>query len=473
MKTYAQAKATGPSVQHKLDKAIPSAAVQPESVSNVGTPAEHPSGSRHSVSRIPIQANDIDNRSSGRNGVRGTPEEDHTGLPDDLKVGIENLSGFSLDDVRVHYNSAKPVQLQALAYTQGTEIHVGPGQEKHLAHEAWHVVQQKQGRVNPMLPLNGMNLNTDTALEKEADALAAKVSQVTGVTVRTPFMAGTNFDENNPGQNQTADVYRNNHHDSNGRDSPVSNPVQLKTTVDWTAQEFPYADQTNPKVWKKGRAGYKMRATLDPNDPKQGASTTSNEMNKLFQSLNTYWEPGTKHWVRGHLLNDNLGGKNVSINLFPITGHANGDHLNNVERVIKDWIRAGAEVYYEVTAKRYSGTVDGVPNAAGELECYAYVKDRKSAPDSYKGKSLHRTIKSTPIRKTKLAGATNPAYSKVEKHKRSIWNYDTVDDSQALDPSLPHGWGKDPLNQLNKQGRKSWKTNQKRSGWFSTYWVNE
>jgi hypothetical protein len=25
------------------------------------------------------------------------------------------------------------------------DIHIGPGQEKHLAHEAWHTVQQKQG----------------------------------------------------------------------------------------------------------------------------------------------------------------------------------------------------------------------------------------------------------------------------------------------------------------------------------------
>lgn len=32
----------------------------------------------------------------------------NTGLPDNLKTGIENLSGMSLDDVKVHYNSDKP-----------------------------------------------------------------------------------------------------------------------------------------------------------------------------------------------------------------------------------------------------------------------------------------------------------------------------------------------------------------------------
>lgn len=34
-----------------------------------------------------------------------------TGMPDHLKGGIEKLSGFSMDDVKVHYNSAKPNQL--------------------------------------------------------------------------------------------------------------------------------------------------------------------------------------------------------------------------------------------------------------------------------------------------------------------------------------------------------------------------
>src|SRR5215475_4498980 len=74
-----------------------------------------------------------------------------TGLPDRLKAGIETLSGMSLDEVRVHRNTARPAQLDALAYTKGVEIYVGPGQEHHLPHEAWHVVQQAQGRVKQTL----------------------------------------------------------------------------------------------------------------------------------------------------------------------------------------------------------------------------------------------------------------------------------------------------------------------------------
>jgi len=98
-----------------------------------------------------------------------------TGLPNHLKSGVEELSGISLNDVKVHYNSSQPAQLQAHAYAQGTDIHVAPGQEKHLPHEAWHIVQQKQGRVKPTTQLNGdVPVNDDIGLENEADFMGAK-----------------------------------------------------------------------------------------------------------------------------------------------------------------------------------------------------------------------------------------------------------------------------------------------------------
>ncbi|AOX00527.1 hypothetical protein BJP34_14670 [Moorena producens PAL-8-15-08-1] len=99
-------------------------------------------------------------------------KENKTGLPDRLKAGIENLSGYSMDDVRVHYNSEKPAQLQAKAYAQGTEIHLGSGQERHLPHEAWHVVQQKQGRVRPTWGRNEKEqVNSEKKLEEEAEVM--------------------------------------------------------------------------------------------------------------------------------------------------------------------------------------------------------------------------------------------------------------------------------------------------------------
>ena len=119
----------------------------------------------------------------------GTAPKNHKGLPDYLKRGVERLSGMPMDDVRVHHRSAKPAQFRALAYTQGTEIYLGSGQEIHLPHEAWHVVQQKQGRVRPTTQMKGMNINDDARLEREADimgyraeALGRRFSPLIGAT---------------------------------------------------------------------------------------------------------------------------------------------------------------------------------------------------------------------------------------------------------------------------------------------------
>lgn len=109
--------------------------------------------------------------------------ENRTGLPDDLKTGLEQLSGFAMDDVKVHYNSAHPAQLQAYAYAQGSQIHLGPGQERHLPHEAWHVVQQKQGRVRANKQFkSGLPLNDDSSLEQEADVMGMKAMQLKTIT---------------------------------------------------------------------------------------------------------------------------------------------------------------------------------------------------------------------------------------------------------------------------------------------------
>ncbi|GLR17011.1 eCIS core domain-containing protein [Portibacter lacus] len=123
-----------------------------------------------------------DASSSPPNEDSSPSKPNNTGLPNQLKSGIENLSGFSLDDVNVHYNSSKPAQLQAHAYTQGTDIHVAAGQEKHLPHEAWHVVQQKQGRVQATTQMKGIGVNDDAGLEKEADVMGAKAMEMKNIS---------------------------------------------------------------------------------------------------------------------------------------------------------------------------------------------------------------------------------------------------------------------------------------------------
>lgn len=105
-------------------------------------------------------------------------QRNNTGLPDKLKSGVESLSGISLDGVKVHQNSSKPASVGAHAYTQGTDIHVAPGQMKHLPHETWHVVQQAQGRVKPTTSVNGMAVNDNASLEREADVMGDKAMRI-------------------------------------------------------------------------------------------------------------------------------------------------------------------------------------------------------------------------------------------------------------------------------------------------------
>ena len=127
------------------------------------------------VAEAAVQLKDVVNRDKP---TLQPKTQNKTGLPDNLKSGIEKLSGYSMDDVRVHRNSSKPAQLQAYAYAQGTNIHLGPGQERHLPHEAWHVVQQKQGRVKPTLQMKtGQLINDNQGLEREADVMGEKIEK--------------------------------------------------------------------------------------------------------------------------------------------------------------------------------------------------------------------------------------------------------------------------------------------------------
>lgn len=92
-----------------------------------------------------------------------------TGIPTQMKLDFERRSGLSFDDVRVHYNSDKPRKIGALAYTQIPQVHIGPGQERHLRHELGHVVQQKQGIVRPTTRIENLPINMEHELERHAE----------------------------------------------------------------------------------------------------------------------------------------------------------------------------------------------------------------------------------------------------------------------------------------------------------------
>lgn len=110
-------------------------------------------------------------RKSEKSASQASIRSNNMGIPLQMKERFESVSGLSFDDVKIHYNSDKPAKLKALAYTQGNQVYIGPGQEKHLSHELGHVVQQKLGIVRPTARIGNLLVNDDPALEKAADTL--------------------------------------------------------------------------------------------------------------------------------------------------------------------------------------------------------------------------------------------------------------------------------------------------------------
>jgi hypothetical protein len=112
-------------------------------------------------------------------------------LPPALGAGVEALAGVDMTATRVHLGSPLPQSVDALAYARGGDIHVAPGQEQHLPHEAWHVAQQLQGRVRPMTRFKGAAGNDDDALEREADVMGARALRLGNRIVRTSLEPAT------------------------------------------------------------------------------------------------------------------------------------------------------------------------------------------------------------------------------------------------------------------------------------------
>ncbi len=271
-----------------------------------------------------------------------------TGLPDKLKSGVESLSGTAVDDVRVYYNSPKPASLHALAFTRGRDIHVGPGQERHLAHEAWHVVQQRQGRVRPTGKLRGVGVNEDHRLEREADAMGARAARGSR---KGAFPAGVDGSE---ARSQAG-----------FRDHTA--PLQM-LNVNYHSHKAPTQVGT-AKVHESDGA---IATLVTPADYNTGSQPT-NAVRPVSQQATTVFG---KRFIAGHMLNHHLGGPgNQQNNITAFTGGQNSLHHWKLERYAKNDVgNLGQNIsYYTVVTKRADfynpgGAAKLAENLASELQ---------------------------------------------------------------------------------------------------------
>ena len=137
--------------------------------------------------------------------------------------------------------------------------------------------------------------------------------------------------------------------------------AQLATKITYgTPIDFTIGNKTD-------KVGTQMLAELDPNDPVKGSDTAGAEQAGIMEQLSR----GNIKFVKGHLLNHDLGGRATVWNLFPITAHANSEHYHEVEKPIKHWIGKGNKVTYSVRAIAENALKND--NANGQFECDARV----------------------------------------------------------------------------------------------------
>jgi hypothetical protein len=100
-------------------------------------------------------------------------------LPLSVLRKMEAFFNADFSDLTIYQNSEKPADMDALAFTEGKDIYFAPGEyrpdsfkgQELIAHELAHVIQQAEGRVRPTGGANGIPINDDPALEREADQM--------------------------------------------------------------------------------------------------------------------------------------------------------------------------------------------------------------------------------------------------------------------------------------------------------------
>lgn len=105
--------------------------------------------------------------------------------------------------------------------------------------------------------------------------------------------------------------------------------IQLESEVKYKTQTVGYEDENGDL--QKEEVGKVADAWIDARDPIAG-SAPNGQQPELYKQIGKAFKA---RFVRGHLLNDNLGGVGEIYNLFPITYSANAEHKNTAEGKLK------------------------------------------------------------------------------------------------------------------------------------------
>ena len=132
--------------------------------------------------------------------------------------------------------------------------------------------------------------------------------------------------------------------------------AQLATQITHYTNNYTYHPDPRQTATKTETVGRKMEAYLDLSMPIKGSGPDRHDQKQLMKALKTKYGKSllSSCFVRGHLLNDNLGGFGLKENLFPLTATANDLHKSRVENFVKEYLysrtvsKRKPGLYYEV-----------------------------------------------------------------------------------------------------------------------------
>lgn len=191
-----------------------------------------------------------------------------------------------------------------------------------------------------------------------------------------------------------------------GSMSPAQKRKTKAKVGDGAVEQKPTVKHTKGSL-KGHTVGMAMTADWLTDKHPAGSPPASGAQATLMELLVTNPSEGsTNKFIRGHLLNEHLGGPGTDENLFPITGNANSQHLHSTEKQVKSWIKkADRFVFYEVKVTGISSSLDGGSKSAenyveSTFVCRAILKDdtgkveesfATSIPSVYGGKKQKAT----------------------------------------------------------------------------------
>ena len=119
--------------------------------------------------------------------------------------------------------------------------------------------------------------------------------------------------------------------------------------------------------------GMGMSAELGPDHPRGSGPKGLDDLMDLLTTTPTSLS-GDRRFIRGHLLNDWVGGPGDDFNLFPITHQANVAHEQNIEQRVKEWVNVERYwVEYSVDVKLVKAELGNTNLDAPSLIAQNYV----------------------------------------------------------------------------------------------------